>query len=536
MTAHGVGPVASDAHTEQGTPNAASSLQVRSVARVMGLESEYGISVPGDAAANPMIASGLVVRSYAQNVAPALGGRVVQWDYAGESPLVDARGWSLQRTHADASMLTDEVETDVRIANVVTPNGARFYVDPREVLTWDRAGDELAARAAAALTSGHLDAASRTGEAVVLYKNNVDGKGASYGTHENYLVSRSVPFERLVEGLLPFFAVRQVITGGGRVGLGQKSERPGYQIGVRSDYMEALVGLETTFMRPMVNTRDEPHADARRFRRLHVIIGDANLAEVAGLLKVGTTSLVLGLVEAGRVPAGLSLSDPLAELRAVSRDLSLRHRLTLADGRRLTAVQLLREYLDAAASWATGTDPHGQHTDEVLTLWDEVLADLEDGPEAVADRLDWAAKLMLLERYRSRDNLGWDHPKLRAIDIQWSDLRPGKGLARALEAAGRLRRLTTDAEVEAASISPPASTRAWLRGMTASRVTETLAASWETALFDLPGRPRLVCPDPRDGTREQVGDLFAGEAPLAAERLLEKLHERLDVPGGNASP
>ncbi len=508
------------------------------VNRVMGLESEYGISVPGDPDANPMILSGLVVRAYADVVAPRSGARVARWDYAGESPLHDARGWTLQRDLADASMLTDEWANDVRVANCVTPNGARLYVDhahpeysspecfsPREVITWDRAGEQLVAEAAAAIDPARLTDANSSGSEVVLYKNNTDGKGNSYGTHENYLVQRAVPFDRIATGLIPYYIVRQIITGSGRVGLGQKSEAAGYQIGSRSDFMEALVGLETTFIRPMVNTRDEPHADPAQYRRLHVINGDANMCDVPNLLKVGMTSLILGAIESGDVPERLRLHDPLSDLRAVSRDLTLTHRLTLLDGSELTAVELLREYLELSVAWLDRVGgPRDAGTEEVLRLWDEVLVTLADDPRAAADRLDWAAKLELLERYRSRDGLDWSDPKLAAIDIQWSDLRQGKGLARALEKAGRIERLIPAEEVDAAVHTPPPSTRAWLRGTCVSRFGEVSAASWQSVAFDLPGAPRLSCPQPRAGSQAAVGDLF--DSGLDAAELIEAVASR----------
>ena len=512
------------------------------VHRVMGLESEYGISVPGDPDANPMILSGLVVRAYGDVVAPRSGARVARWDYAGESPLHDARGWTLQRDLADASMLTDEWQNDVRVANCVTPNGARLYVDhahpeysspecltPREVVTWDRAGEQLVAEAAAAIDPVRLAEADSDGREVVLYKNNTDGKGNSYGTHENYLARRSVPFDRIATGLIPYYIVRQIITGSGRVGLGQKSEGAGYQIGSRSDFMEALVGLETTFIRPMVNTRDEPHSSPEKYRRLHVINGDANMCDVPNLLKVGMTSLILGAIESGDVPERLRLHDPLADLRAVSRDLTVTHRLTLLDGSRLTAIEMLREYLELSVAWLDReVGHHDPDTAEVLRLWDEVLTTLADDPRAAASRLDWAAKLELLDRYRTRDGLDWDDPKLAAIDIQWSDLRPGKGLARALEKAGRIERLIPAEEVDAAVHAPPPSTRAWMRGMSVSRFAEVNAASWQSVAFDLPGGPRVSFPEPTAGSRAAVEDLF--EADLDAAGLIEAIAQRWGEP------
>src|SRR4051794_11462434 len=266
----------------------------------MGIETEYGISEPGAPDANPMLMSGLVVNAYAQ----PLGNRAgrARWDYEDEAPLRDARGFEMSRALADASQLTDE--EDPTLANVILTNGARLYVDhahpeysspevmsPRDAVRWDKAGERI------------MEAAVRTLAAtpglgpVNLYKNNTDGKGSSYGTHENYLMSRATPFADIVRHLVPFFVSRQVFCGAGRVGLGTQSEVPGYQLTQRADFFEVEVGLETTLKRPIVNTRDEPHASADKYRRLHVIIGDANLCDVATLLKLGTTSLVIGMIE-----------------------------------------------------------------------------------------------------------------------------------------------------------------------------------------------------------------------------------------------
>ena len=306
--------------------------------RVMGIETEFGVlhaDVEDRAragAGSSILLSHLVVGAYAL-LDPAEGerGRRVRWDYGDETPLRDARGFEMQRAAAHPTQLTDEVrdahvpsvELDApvtgpevapegddaevlawasqrSIGNAVLRNGARWYVDhahpeysapevlrAREAVVVDRAGEEIARRA-----MGILAGAEGIPE-VALYKNNTDGKGASYGTHENYLVDRDVPFERIVEALLPFFATRQVLVGAGRVGLGTRGQEPGFQLSSRADFMEAEVGLETTLNRPIVNTRDEPHSDPGRFRRLHVIIGDANLLEESTFLKLGTTSLVL---------------------------------------------------------------------------------------------------------------------------------------------------------------------------------------------------------------------------------------------------
>ena len=265
-----------------------------SVRRVMGTEVEYGISVQGQPMANPMVASSQVVNAYASATARA---RRARWDFEEESPLRDARGFDMSRQVADPSQLTDE---DMGLANVILTNGARLYVDhahpeystpevttPLDIVRWDKAGEQVM-----------LDASRRAGQLpggapIMLYKNNTDNKGASYGAHENYLMRRSTPFGDIVRHLTPFFVSRQVVCGAGRVGIGQDGREQGFQISQRADFFEVEVGLETTLKRPIINTRDEPHADPEKYRRLHVIIGDANLAEVSTYLKVGTTALVL---------------------------------------------------------------------------------------------------------------------------------------------------------------------------------------------------------------------------------------------------
>lgn len=500
----------------------------------MGIETEYGISVAGRPQLNPILLSGRIVTSYAD------GGHGLthqtKWDYAGESPLADARGFTMSRAAAHSSQLTDDWADDPAVANVCLPNGARLYVDhahpeysspevatPREAVVWDRAG-ELVMTEAARLAASDIE------PPINLYKNNTDGKGASYGTHENYLVSRSTPFEDIVAGITPFFVARQIMCGAGRVGIGQNSEEPGFQIAARSDFFEAEVGLETTYRRPIVNTRDEPHAYREKYRRLHVIIGDANLCDVANLLKLGTTSLVLGLIEAGRVPAHLRLADPLRALRTISHDPDLRATVQTAEGQQLTGLDLLWAYYELAhthcAELAGGhledVDPD---TREVLLTWERLLTDLGNNPATCSDRVDWIAKRQILDGYRARDGLTWDDPRLSLIDIQWSDARPGKGLARRLEARGRLVRLTNDAEVKHAVLHPPTSTRAYFRGQCVRRYPRNVvAASWETVLFNLPGHrslQRVSMGEPFRGSESLTGKLFDRHAD--ATGLLEEL-------------
>src|SRR3954467_6045555 len=326
-----------------------------SARRVMGIETEYGVSAPGDPTANAMLLSSQVVNAYAAPLG-ARAGRA-RWDYEDEAPLRDARGWELSRESADPSQLTDVAE-DPGLANVILTNGARLYghhahpeysspevTTPRDAVLWDKAGERVMLAAAR-----RLAAAPRL-PPVNLYKNNTDNKGASYGTHENYLMRRETPFADIVRYLTPFFVSRQVIAGAGRVGLGQDGTGVGFQVSQRADFFEVEVGLETTLKRPIINTRDEPHASADRFRRLHVIIGDANLCEVATLLKVGTTALVLQMIEDRGFTRDLGVERPVSALHDVSHDPTLKHRVTLRDGNHLTAVELQWLFYEQAAAF-----------------------------------------------------------------------------------------------------------------------------------------------------------------------------------------
>jgi proteasome accessory factor A len=348
---------------------------------------------------------------------------------------------------------------------------------------------------------------------IQLYKNNTDNKGASYGCHENYLMARATPFAEIVRHLTPFFVSRQVVVGAGRVGIGQDGREHGFQISQRADYFEVEVGLETTLKRPIINTRDEPHADPEKYRRLHVIIGDANMSEVATYLKVGTTSLVLAMIEDGFISVDLSVEQPVATLRAVSHDTSLRHLLRLRDGRQMTAVQLQMEYLEQARKYVE--DRYGSDVDDVtadvLARWESVLTRLEDDPMLCRRELDWVAKMELLEGYRVRESLDWDAHKLQLVDFQYSDVRPDRGLYNRLVARGRIERLVTDAEVDRAMVEPPDDTRAYFRGRCLSKFPgEVAAASWDSVIFDV-GREslqRVPTLEPTRGTRAHVGALL----------------------------
>src|SRR6266540_1187876 len=501
-----------------------------STRRVMGTEVEYGISVPGQPGANPMVTSSQIVNAYGARPELTRGGRA-RWDYEEESPLRDARGFTYSGSLYDpAEALADE---DMGLANVILTNGARLYVDhahpeystpevtnPRDVVLWDKAGERVMAEAArrAAMMPG--------GQQINLYKNNTDNKGASYGSHENYLMRRSTPFADIVSHLTPFFVTRQIVCGAGRVGIGQDGSQAGFQISQRADFFEVEVGLETTLKRPIINTRDEPHADADRYRRLHVIIGDANLSEIATYLKAGTTALVLAMIEDKALPADLGLADPVAELRSVSHDPALKHVMRLRDGRKLSALDLQWIFFERAHAFVA--DRTGDDTDEitrdVLDRWEDVLSRLGEDPMLLAGELDWVAKLRLLEGYRDREKLEWSSPKLQLVDLQYSDVRPDKGLYNRLVRRGTMKTLFDDEGVYDAITDPPEDTRAYFRGRCLAEYgSEVVAASWDSVIFDV-GRESLVrvpMMEPERGTKTHVGALF--DRCPSAKDLLEAL-------------
>ena len=502
-----------------------------SARRIMGTEVEYGISVPGEPGINPVLSSTHVVLAYAASVA-APRARRPRWDYEVESPLRDARGYDLSALFGGSDPDID----DIGAANVILSNGARLYVDhahpefsapevtnPLDAVLYDKAGERVMETAAA------LAGAVPGNKTVQLYKNNTDGKGASYGTHENYLCRRETPFPSLISGLLPFFASRQVFAGSGRVGIGPAGQNPGFQLAQRSDYIEVEVGLETTLKRGLINTRDEPHADADRWRRLHVIIGDANLAETATYLKVGTTALVLAMIEEGWPLPGVDLANPVAAVHQISHDPGLTTTVPLADGRQLTGVDIQRAYAEAAAAFLA--DRYGSDVDEqsadVSRRWIDVLDQLADDPMRLADTLDWPAKLRLLEGFRARDGLSWGAPRLALVDLQYSDIRLDRGLYNRLVSRGSMRRLVTEDAVRAAMVTPPEDTRAYFRGRCVSKYPDRLAAaSWDSVIFDV-GRESLVripTMDPTRGTKDNVGALL--DAADDAIALVDSLTSR----------
>lgn len=484
-----------------------------SVKRVMGTETEYAVSRTDGGHANPVQLSFDVVGAAATD-----HNAHIRWDYRQEDPVNDARGTRLERAAARPDMLTDEPQ--LNIVNVIAPNGGRVYVDhahpeysapettdPFEAVRYDHAGDLIMHEAA-------RRASTRTGYPIALHRNNVDGKGASWGTHENYMMLRAVPFETVARLMTVHFISRQIYTGSGRVGLGEHSEQPGYQLSQRADYIHMKIGLQTTFDRPIINTRDESHS-TDTYRRLHVIVGDANRMDVPQTLKLGVTSILLWLTEhadeagfdLGELLDQLELADPVDAMHTVSHDLTLAQPLALANDSNgtTTAWQMqvtLRAAVYAVAAMIYGTDTSGEpvwpdkSTRSIMAMWGQALADTgairhaNDDQRLTmsseASRIEWFFKWQLLEKLRRRlhptvvqsdTSAYWDDQKLKAVDLSWAALDPATSVFEKLRS--HTEQVNTQDDIVRATQHAPEDTRAWLRAVIVQRYPQqVVAASW----------------------------------------------------------
>ncbi|WEV66757.1 depupylase/deamidase Dop [Bifidobacterium sp. ESL0769] len=484
-----------------------------SVRRMMGTETEYAVSDMGANHYNPVQLSFDVVSGAANPET-----QHIRWDYRQEDPLNDARGTRLPRAAARPDMLTDEPQR--QIVNVIAPNGGRVYVDhahpeysapetmdPFEAVCYDHAGDRIMFDASQKVNA-------RNHSHIVLHRNNVDGKGASWGTHENYMMLRSVPFDKVAALMTLHFVSRQIYTGSGRVGIGEKSEEAGYQLSQRADYVHSIVGLQTTFDRPIVNARDESHVTGD-YRRLHVIVGDANRMDVPQALKLGTTSMLLWLLEHADADdsacdldgllADLQLVDPVEAMHIVSHDLNLAAQLPLEQGGFTTAWQIQVRLFSAVSTQGAatyGSDSRGEPlwpdepTKRIMTMWQQALMDVaavrhasDDKRLKMADegsRLEWLLKWQLLERLRRKTNTTWSDPKLAALDLSWAALDPSHSVFSRLQSQTERVPLSSNEsqgqagiEVQRAASKPPEDTRAWLRAEIINRFpNDVVAVSW----------------------------------------------------------
>jgi proteasome accessory factor A len=483
--------------------------------KVLGTETEYGITVKGEPGFNPAVASSLIVNSYP-------GRRVrVQWSYEEETPGRDARGFG-HETYGP-------LDPEGAVVNSVLANGARMYVDhahpeysapesydPLEAALYDKAGEVVMHQAAVA-------AEERSGNVVSLYKNNSDGKGNSYGAHENYLLSRETPFGDVIRYGMTFLVTRQIFTGAGKVGSENDRPKVPFQITQRADFFEEEVGLETTLKRPIINTRDEPHGDPSKYRRLHVILGDANLSEVQIFLKLGTTALMLAALEDGAIPDPLDLADPVESCWKVSHDVDLNRPLELDGGGTATALELQARYLEWLSKYVEKELDDPVWT-RLVEEWERTLTALESDPSSLSDTLDWVAKKQVFDRFVERDGIEREGAKLRAFDLQYHDVNPDRGLYNKMAASGRFRRLFTDEEIAAATSYPPERTRAFFRGRCVDLFRDSVvAANWDSLVFDIGEShlKRVPMMEPLRGAADIVGPLLE-ESEDAAD-LIQRL-------------
>ena len=478
----------------------------------MGLENEYGISSKLNT--DPITLSNRIVFAYAKHVYPESN---IRWDYDVENPLRDARGFDMSRAEADPSQLTDEGQA---IPNLVLPNGARFYVDhahpeysapevlnPIDITKWDLAGEQIMRVAVA------LDAKEFPEDKIRVFKNNVDNKGSSYGTHENYQMNRSTQFSKIVAGLTPHFITRQIFCGAGRIGIGQRSENIEYQISQRADYIEAHVGLETTMKRPIINTRDEPHADPKISRRLHVIIGDANMSDFANILKVGSTALVISMIEDGFVDCEeVDLLNPVGVVKDISHDLDMKNIYITNSGKKFSAIDIQEWYLEKSKLYLSqiGYDDNSR---QVIDFWEQALMGLRNNKDDLADRVDWIAKLALINRYQEKQNLTLNDDLIQSLDFKYSEITSDDGIAQVLRRKNFLKQYLEASEVDKAISEPPTDTRAWFRGKAISKFSKSIAAaSWDSLILDIDNNQplfRISTTDPLKGTKSLTGEIIS---------------------------
>jgi proteasome accessory factor A len=485
------------------------------IPKVMGTEIEYGITVKGDPDFDPISSCVLLVNAYREDHA----GEIL-WDYDQENPLADARGFQV-----DGEKYTPNQQENIA-RNKTLINGARYYVDhahpeyscpevtnARDLVIHEKAGEriiEASRREANALLPA--------GAQMLIYKNNSDRKGNSYGSHENYLMDRRTSFKQIVEHLMPFLVTRQVYAGAGKVGSENRGQPCDFQLSQRADFFETEVALDTMVKRPIINTRDEPHADREKYRRLHMITGDANLSEYTIYLRTGVTTLVLAMIEDGAIRKNLGLRDPVRAIKECSHDSSCRRELALESGKKLTAVQIQAEYLEMALQYVASRSPDPEMKD-VLVKWQHVIDALGRDPMELREQIDWVMKKSLIEGFMERKSLDWDAPQVEMMDLQYHDLRPEKGLYYVLERQGKAERVVTDEEITAAIRKPPEDTRAYFRGECLRRYGPAVfGVNWDSISFSVDDEPikRILMAEPLKGSRVHVEELLAN-SPTAAD-------------------
>ncbi|MDR3566395.1 MAG: proteasome accessory factor PafA2 family protein [Syntrophobacteraceae bacterium] len=509
-----------------------------SIPKVIGIEQEYAISVKGADDLSAFHASCMLVNAYARKIGLREPGVSVLWDYGHETPFKDIRGELFGRkTGRDVTGKEDNL-----LINAILPNGARLYTDhahpeystpeclsAREAAACDKSG-ELILNQAVGLVKKILPKT-----VIKLFKNNIDHQGQSYGCHENYLLDAKAHQQCLVSDparaartLIPFLVTRQIFAGSGKPG-------PNFEISQRAGFMERLFGLDTMFNRPLINTRQEHHADSNRFRRLHLILGDANMSDFATMLKVGTTQIVLQMMEDDFIAMDFTLRDELRVLKQISARYDCE--IEMADGRKTNAIELQRRFLELAGNFCLGRDVACvPHADFILENWEAVLgglenlklssdSDLEDDPRDLRRKLDWVQKLWLFTRYRRKKNLGWNHPQLKVMDLQYHNIDPDESIFYSLRDQGLTESVLEEAEVLAFVEEAPPSTRAWFRSRCMQKFArEIYLVNWEVVGFDHGDVHRMVpLLNPLKGTKERFEEVF--DKACDSRRLLSLLEK-----------
>ena len=487
------------------------------IKRVFGISTEYGISVNGVETVNVVAESIELVRSYTEY------GAFMKWDYNLEDPHQDTRGFPagplmqdtdesayfmqgsgiMQYTDASAYYVPGEGQSpgfEEINRELVLSNGARFFNDHahpqysssecttlREIIAQDKAGERMLAECVR-----RRNKKIGPEREVRVYKNNTDFIGHSYGCHENYLMSRAVPWDRLVGEVIPFLITRQIYAGAGKLGTEGEGAtgQPGiFQISQRADFFSVLVSIDTMNRRPIVNTRDEPYADPGKYRKFHVIVGDSNMSEFATALKIGIMGLVLELIEKTEAPQ-LEIAQPVAEIKSISRDQSYSWIVKLEDGRNISALDIQRMYLEKALQYCDRTS---REVDWLLSEWEKILNDLEIDVMRCVDRIDWVAKRHLLNTFQEEEKLEWTDPWLRSIDLEYHNIAWEQGLHYQLVREERMRRILREEEIKAAIFNPPESTRAFFRGRAVARFSPYIQTMhWDEVLFAQGGQQYRV--------------------------------------------
>jgi Pup amidohydrolase len=468
--------------------------------RLFGIETEYGIILDQDAATDPVTESIALIKCYRPD------DPTPRWDYSHEDPMRDARGFRADQLleHPDEE---EEQKQDRRHhlsfedmkSDRILHNGARLYNDHAhpeystpecrglfDLVAHDKAGERILLQCARRRSE-------QLGVDVLLYKNNTDFRGHSYGCHDNYLMARGVPFDYVRASLIPFNVTRQIFAGAGKIGIETEAglkDAAHYQLAQRSDFFSVEASVDTMHQRPLVNTRDEPHADPAKYRRLHGIVGDANMSEYATALKLGTTALVLDCIEQQVVPASLALARPIDAIKEISHDASYAWAVTMADGGASDAIAVQREYLALAQKHAIVRDAD---TEWVLNEWESVLDALARDPMELVGDLDWVTKKWLLETFVEEEGLEWSDPWLRSLDLEYHSIDMDNGLFYELQKDGAMRRLVEEETVQGAVDTPPADTRAYVRGLAMERFgADITAAQWDSLTFGVNGSEKTL--------------------------------------------